>query len=252
MSLGPLQLFSVTGADPTGMTDSTAAFQAAINATKNSGAPGFGPQIPANGLFVPPGNYLVSALDCTCLSGLTVWGFPNTVLIHASKQTASMPVFDFTGSSGCGAVGITVYGFSTGDTGPFPWAAFLFGDRTGGLGWANRNFLSNCGTVGSFAAACYVNIGSPNSYVEYCSFQQANPYRPVLYIGSENAYGITGFSDLAPSVQAVGEILVLQTELHGAAGSASMTSRLKNASSVKFIGGLSEAHGPMHVYIEGD
>lgn len=82
------------GADKTGVADSTAAWQSAINACRAS--------LQASCAIVPsPGTYRITALDCTNANGLVFRGVGSltyTTQIHGTSNGATM--FDCTGSEG--------------------------------------------------------------------------------------------------------------------------------------------------------
>jgi len=122
-SLGPVVL---TGADPTGATDSTTALQTFLNTVVTGGLEG----------DIPPGNYKISAsLNVPFGYGWKIKGFSlgGTTI---TQSTSNTPIWNFaTGANGG----------SPGDTGPYEWAIT---DMT--LAWSSAQSTSNTKSVGFF------------------------------------------------------------------------------------------------------
>src|SRR5258708_37541045 len=101
------------GADPTGVVDSTAAIQAAINAARSSGfGPACGTAAKAGIVVFPSGLYLVSSLDATRACGLDLRGTASwgSALYGNQQAGPSKPIIDMTGCSSCNINGLTLHG----------------------------------------------------------------------------------------------------------------------------------------------
>jgi hypothetical protein len=122
-SLGALVL---SGADPTGVADSTTALQAFLTTVVTGGLEG----------DIPPGNYKISAaLNVPFGYGWKIKGFSmgGTTI---TQSTSNTPIWNFaTGANGG----------SPGDTGPYEWA---INDMT--LAWSSAQSTANTKSVGFF------------------------------------------------------------------------------------------------------
>lgn len=253
------------GAVGDGVTDDTAAIQAAIDdARAVARGVAIGALDPAATVVFPLGKYAISHLDCTGVAGLYVKGAgPWGVILYANQQaSSSKAVIDLTGSVGCWFSGIQVFAMDTDGTTPAvkPTCAFLIAATSAG-GDSTAHRLDHCGSAGWFTAAALYGYGANDHVFIDCGFGQYELAQPTIFIGSENEASLSSlFQTIDSGTSIAGEWSFFGCEIHGAnvaqAGIGSpatfATTLLYNAYSVRFYDGVHDSSGNYQVLFYGN
>jgi len=238
------------GADPTCSADSTQAIHDAIASTTHSVNFGFNT---AGEVYFPPGQYCVSSINATGLSGLHLRATHGTVIIRGDFQSTSLPIIDASGSSSITISGIIVASQSP----PYATTGILLSDTEQG-GRCNKNTLRDVGSLGHFHHAPLYLRGCTDNLIQGSAFQQDNAYAPTLFIGAVNPYATpSAYQTLAYqwSQQASGENTFVQCEFHSQkSGGYAAVTWLYGTYSIRFFGGNSDANSlnSVHVRTSGD
>lgn len=257
------------GADPTGVADSTTAFQSAINAARNLAGNEICPS-PHGGalIIISPGSYTISSLDVTRACGLEIMGVGNSsVSFYAQTQAStSKPVFDFTGSSGIYLHGFTINGQTNAGIAPtvVPTTGMLFAPTSVG-GDCNANRVDNVGALGFFTIAAVYIYGCPDLLFEHNGHQSWTNGSPALWVTGTNDGSITSpYQTIATGSQPTGEMIFNRCEFHDLAKdpvtgvfispSTTITVRIISSYGLRFYGGnISNSAGATQgfVHFEG-
>lgn len=201
--------------------DDTAALQAAINSvrTDNGGR-----------ILLENKEYHVSSLDCTALSGLEIYGMPNT-RISPDYMTTAGKVFNFAGSSNWAIRNLEI---------------FASGERPAGIAWPthavyaqdlDKIVLDRVRTPGKWTMAGVSIVGVHSISLRDCQLSNFDESAAALAISS-----LTGrnSSDFYSS----------NCEYHAASG-VPYTIKLNNCDHLVFIGGICDNSANAHILSQG-
>lgn len=194
------------GADPTGVADSTTAFNAVTEALRDSiELSGSNYYYATKAIYVPPGNYSVSSWDLTELLARNVHIIAPGAVI--TGNTADVAVVDAIGSRWLHFHGLTIRGLST--------AVPSFGLQIGPKGTeaCGNNKFYNVEILGYFDNAPFGNLGSETTEFYSCSFVNYLVAGLYAFIGD----GATRFvpeSEYATITRTLGTALSFSNNTH--------------------------------------
>lgn len=244
-----LNIVTDWGCDPTGATDSTAAYNAGIAAAKVAYPRG-------TDILYPPGAYAVSSLNATGYNSVRHIGLggPGSVVLYGCNQTTAAPILDLTKSSGVRVENIISAAQTLGGGVPSvkPLAAFLLAETTA-HGDSNKNRMDCCGSMGQFHSAPLCVIGSTDNQFYSCAFQQGDSGSPTLNISVLPDWYIASlYQTITTSSSNVGDNSFFGCEFHGYKGANSgWTIYGRGVDNLRFFGGNCDSSGNAHLLIQG-
>lgn len=175
------------GADPTGVNDSTDAFNKAWAHIKQSvESMSSGGNLVSVSIEVPAGRYKAStSINWT---GLLCWNIHvNADGVVLRSTAANKPAIDATGVRGLHLKGISIHG----DVSLSPSCAILIGPS--GTATCGNNKFSEVKTTGVFTKAAFANIGSETTVYDNCYFANNSTDQSAwAFIGDgRNRFGFT-------------------------------------------------------------
>jgi Pectate lyase superfamily protein len=230
----------VLGADPTGSTDSTAAIQSAITQAKN--------QVGGK-VHLPAGQYLVSSLNLTNLSGLAFEG-DGVNVTRINPTSSSGVVMDLTGSSN-----VTLKGFQIGyyNQSAVPKAAILLAQVASGS--STEILFEDIYVSGSYSVATLYDYGVPSSHFLNSRFYNYDSAAvPTVYLTQSNAASVTSaFSTITTGNLSTSDLTFTGCEIHDfTQNSGAGTVWLDGANQISWFGGNISCYknGPAFVNIK--
>lgn len=220
------------GAKGDGVTNDTAAFQAAIDAS----CPGHSISVVGNQIFplwLPQGTYMVSQLNATNCNGFVLWGTGAPSLGPIIQKIAGVSVnavLDMTGS----ITGANLKNFyiksslGDGDT-PYANHGLLLANSNLTAGTGNFNQFENLSIAGRFGVAGMYMYGVCCSTATAIGIQQANPSNgnssAWTYTNANIGGAISSFVTIATGAQGGSDFACYRCEMHAFTGSSTASGR---------------------------